>query len=186
MKSFVSTNHPGLTGNNFDTFWTNLLQFAYGFPMFPHPKDLVASAAKLQRDSDLRKVALTITKTVYPKTAKLLNSKEFLLACSNQEMVVKREYSDCNTHLLIQGNPNKRSLLLGQWIRTQDMYQAITCLPKPAWFGQRYVPALEEKGELRVFVAGGEMFYAVHTWTDANGNHNQEIVDNVTPLDLLE
>lgn len=185
MNSYTSTNHPGLTDITFDIFWSNLLLFATKQPMFPHPKDLVASAAKLQRDNDLMLVALETTKTAYPRTVPLRNHEEFLVACSSQQLVVKRDFSDCNIHLLIRADPANKEHAQSQWEKTQDMYRNIRCLPRPTWFAQQYVPALQQKGELRAFVAGTRMFHCVHTWVDSGGNVCTEVVDNVTPLNLV-
>jgi hypothetical protein len=153
--------------------------------MFPHPKDLIASAAKLQRDNDLMLVALETTKTAYPRMVPLRTHKEFMEACSSQQLVVKRDFSDSNIHLLIRANPAQMKHTQSQWKKTQERYRNVTCLPQPTWFAQRYVPALQEKGELRVFLAGTKISHCVHTWTDEGGNLCTEIVDNVTPLNLM-
>lgn len=185
MSSYNRTNHPGLTGFTFDTFWSNLLLFASRQPMFPHPKDLVASAAKLQRDNDLMLVALETTKTAYPRVVPLRNYEEFLAACSSPQLVVKRDFSDCSVHQVIRADPAQMKCTLSQWEKTEDLYRNVRCLPRPTWFAQHYIPALKEKGELRVFVAGTRMFHCVHTWVDDGGNVCMDAVDNVTPVHLI-
>ena len=185
MDSYTSTNHPGLTGVTFDTFWSNLLLFAFRQPMFPHPKDLVASAAKLQCDNDLMLVALETTKTAYPQTMPLQSYEEFLAACSSKQLVVRQDFSDCNIHLLIQADSAEMKHIQSQWKETEEMYRNVRCLPHPTWFAQQYVPALQEKGELQIFVTSTRMFHCVHTWVDNRGNICTEVVDNVTPLNLM-
>jgi hypothetical protein len=152
--------------------------------MFPHPQDLIASAAKIQRDNDLMVVATTITKTPFPKSVILDKEDDLIAACKNKYLVIKREFSDSNnsTYLPPKDGPNSRLTQVGEkYKKTRELYDGIQSLPPPTWMGQPFIPSLLHKGELRAFVVGGRVQYVIHTLRE-----EQQYVDNYTPLHLLE
>lgn len=183
--------HPGLNLTNIDDFWVNLLLLSLDVPMFPHPQDLLASACKIQRDNDLMISAVTKTNTPYPKSVTISNQEDLKAACKNRGLVIKRDFSDSTSCTYLppkDGEPNGRTeKVMAVYEHTKQAYGTIECLPRPAWMAQPYIPSLVEKGELRAFVVGGKLAYAVHTWPSPEpGVYSIELVENYTPLNLLQ
>jgi hypothetical protein len=158
--------------------------------MFPHPQDLLASACKILRDNDLRDAAMTKTKTIHPKCTALVSPLELALGCGNGGVVIKRDFSDSTTCTYVPqnaGRPGARTAdVKGKYKETKELYGGILCLPFPLWMGQPYIPSMVEKGEIRAFVVGGKFQHAVHTWQNADGSYNAEVVDTFTPLEAIK
>lgn len=170
-----------------DKFWIHLLQFATMIPMFPHPLDLLASANKIQRDKDLQEVAREVTGTIFPASKTLLDRRSVQLACSNDKLVIKRGFSDSSTSTFMPGGMSREAGILEAFERTKRAYLDVQFIPKPIWFAQPYIPALAQKGELRIFVVGLKVAYIVHTWNQRySSNTRAECVDNITPLARLK
>ena len=180
--------HPGLDKTNFDAFWVNLLQLSQLLPMFPHPQDLYAAAAKMQRDNNLM-AAATITRTPFLKTVHLSTQQELIQASRQKTLVIKRDFSDSAscTYLPTNDGPGARIQQVSiKWDETQRVYQGIKSLPLPSWLAQPYNPSILEKGELRAFVVGGRVRHVIHTLPNGPDQMHQEIVDNFTPLSCLK
>jgi hypothetical protein len=152
--------------------------------MFPHPGDLLASACKVQRDNDLMIAAMKATKTPYPKSVTLTSPDDLRPACQNMGLVIKRDFSDSTTCTFLPG-ADRETKVRDKFVETQSLYRGICCLPYPSWIGQPYMPSLVEKGEIRAFVVGGKVMYAVHTWPIGD-RQGVEVVDNYTPLESLQ
>lgn len=181
--------HPGLDKTNFDRFWVNLLNLSKALPMFPHPQDLYTAACKMQRDNHLMTAAMGNTMTPFLRTAHLSTKQALLEACAKKVFVIKRDFSDSTscTYLPTKEGPEARKQLVSsKWDETLRVYNGIHSLPAPVWMAQVYNPHLLEKGELRAFVVGGRVRRVIHTLPDVQGEMQQEMVDNFTPLSRLK
>lgn len=169
-----------------DKFWISLLKLSEIVPMFPHPQDLLSSACKVQRDNDLMVAAVTATKTPFPRSITLTNLSDVESQARNPGVVIKRDYSDSNQCTFLPGKKRQR-LVEKKFHETQENYGQIRSLPYPSWIAQPYMPALVDKGEIRAFVVGGKVMYSIHTWQrDPASDYSIELVDNYTPLELVE
>jgi glutathione synthase/RimK-type ligase-like ATP-grasp enzyme len=170
-----------------DEFWINLLELSEKIPMFPHPQDLLGSACKVQRDNDLMIAATSGTLTPYPRSMILANLKELLDQATNSGVVIKRDFSDSSDFTFLPGKKRSRTLE-SMFKETSKSYSKVKNLPYPSWLAQPYIPALVEKGEIRAFVVGGKLAYAIHTWPGTELDHplHMEFVENYTPLELLK
>jgi hypothetical protein len=101
--------------------------------------------------SNLDAIALTITKTLRPKTKELQYGDDIPV-----NTVIKRSHSDCGLHVFRPGDAG----------RNWESFGRLTHVPGATWFSQTYVPALAKLGEWRVFIIGGEIIYTVHTRYD--------------------
>jgi hypothetical protein len=157
--------------------------------MFPHPQDLLASACKVQRDNDLMVIATTVTKTPYPKALALTTKQDLADACQNLGLVIKRDFSDSTscTYLPPQAGEggDRTTKVMNNYTETNRFYKNIECLPHPSWIAQPYIPSLVEKGELRAFIVGGRLAFVIHSWP-MGGLQQSQVVDNFTPLDIIE
>ena len=183
-NSFSRTNHPGLNRWNMDRFWANLLKLSVRIPMFPHPQDLLSAACKVVRDTDLTIVASQVTKSPYPRSAILRTPEDLRKSCDNTGVVIKRDFSDSTTCTFLPGS-DRSGHVRRKHAETSHLYEGIDAIPTPQWMAQPFNVELAHKGEIRAFVAGGKLRYAIHTWPQG-GRINQECVDNYTPLDLLQ
>lgn len=169
-----------------DKFWINLLKLSENVPMFPHPQDLLSSACKVQRDNDLMVAAATETQTPFPRCLTLATLSDLVSQAKNPGVVIKRDYGDSNEFTFLPSKKRHRDLEM-KYQETQERYSPVKCLPYPSWIAQPYISSLMDKGELRAFVVGGELIYAIHTWErGADPRFNMEMVDNYTPLELVE
>lgn len=159
--------------------------------MFPHPQDLLASACKVQRDNDLMIAAGSTTLTPYPRSLTLVDEESLRRQATNPGLVIKRDYSDGSLWTFLPKRDDKdgrarREHIRKRFLETQKCYQHITQLPYPSWLAQPYMPGLVEKGEIRAFLVGGKLRYAIHTWPGPNEDLYMDLVENYTPLNLLE
>jgi hypothetical protein len=157
--------------------------------MFPHPQDLLASASKVMRDTNLM-VAAMRTRNHYPRSVVLTNIEDLEAACSNMGLVIKRDFSDSTSCTYLppkSGEQYRRTeRAMSKWQESKLLYRGVLPILTPAWISQAYNPWIVGKGELRAFVVGGKVRHVVHTLPDESGGHHNQFVDNFTPLDLLE
>jgi len=132
--------------------------------------------------------ATSVTQTPYPLSLTLTTLEELVNQAENQGVVIKRDYSDSNEWTFLPQRKKRARLLETKFNETSESYRGIQNLPFPSWLAQPYMPALVEKGEIRAYVVGGVLMYAVHTYPtgDKRNPLSIELVDNFTPLELLE
>lgn len=157
--------------------------------MFPHPLEHLRAANKLFRDGDLHHAA-SLVGNIHPPLFPLLNLKKFKETMNRQDIVLKRSFADASTMTFMpdqmaQENRQGRTAIMEQWNNTRR-YEKMPPEVRPVWFTQPYIPELVIKGEFRAFVVGGKLRATILTTPTHGGGMDQEMVDNFTPLHLIQ
>jgi hypothetical protein len=140
-----------LNTSNFDAYFTGfktLTRFVYVWPPFTQVNEI---GSKKDLLSNLDTIALTITKTLRPKTKTLCHGDNI-----PDNTVIKRSHSDCGLHVFKPGDTG----------RNWESFDKLTQVPGATWISQTFIPALAKLGEWRVFIIGGEITCTVHTRYD--------------------
>jgi hypothetical protein len=140
-----------LNTSNFESYIAGfkiLTRVVYVWPPFSQVNEI---GSKKHLLFNLDAIALTITKTLRPKTKELRYGDDI-----PANAMIKRSHSDCGLHVFRPGDVG----------RNWETFDKLTPVPGATWFSQTYVPALAKLGEWRVFIIGGEITYTVHTRYD--------------------
>jgi hypothetical protein len=127
--------------------------------MFIPPAVQVLTASKIETIEHLDYIAARFTKTPRPPTTVIDFPVSNAALQQLQSMVLKRGYSDCTKHVLIQPKMTQISKL----------HQQILPFPRCVWFSQPYIPHLKEVGEWRVIIVNGQILSTNYTHPSPNG-----------------
>lgn len=137
-------------GHKSDRYKIAITKLEHYVAIWPNPDELQRAGRKMDRIIDLN--TITANMNTAPPITMLIDSPSQRPA----GYVVKREYSDCCSHVFLLNNDPPDDILLKE--------------PGYRWFAQEYAPLLQQWGEFRTHVVGGQIIDTVLTKTIDDGN----------------
>jgi hypothetical protein len=137
-------------GRNSNKYKAAMSTLEHYVAIWPNPDELQRAGRKMDRIVEWDTIAANM-RTARPITMLIDSPSE-----RPAGYVAKREYSDCCSHVFLPNNDPSHDILLTE--------------PECRWFAQEYVPLLQQWGEFRTFVVGGQIIDTTLTKMIDGGN----------------
>jgi hypothetical protein len=173
----------GLTSTDVERHWDSLAILCSQTMMWPDPRDLVATGAKLYLHTIIAGSTQALGQSL-PTIAVLPNPTVELvqnIVDGKIDGVLKREYSSDSNHVFSKHTKNAVKKFKEAINRERECWrwEKGTVCENPKWFMQPYLPSLVYLGEIRAFFVNGMIFNILATTPEKGDTTNLNVCQAV-------